>query len=64
MVGEGDAWVLTGGGDQPAGLVQGAWKKASLDAVTTYTDVDGKPILLTPGRTWVVLPSPGGAQKL
>jgi hypothetical protein len=64
MVGEGDVWVLTGGGDQPAGLVQGRWKKPALDAVTTYTDVDGNPILLTPGRTWVVLPTAGGAQKL
>jgi hypothetical protein len=56
--------VLTGGGTQPAGLVQGRWKKPSLDAVTTYTDVDGNPILLTPGRTWVVLPTAGGAQRL
>jgi hypothetical protein len=64
MVGEGDVWVLTGGGTQPHGLVQGRWKKPSLEAVTTYTDVDGNPILLTPGRTWVVLPTAGGAQKL
>ena len=64
MIGEGDVWVLTGGGTQPAGLVQGRWKKESLGAVTTYTDADGNPILLTPGRTWVVLPTAGGAQKL
>jgi hypothetical protein len=64
MIGEGDVWVLTGGGTQPAGLVQGRWKKPSLEAVTTYTDADGNPILLTPGRTWVVLPTAGGAQKL
>jgi hypothetical protein len=64
LVGEGDVWVLTGGGTQPPGLVQGRWQKPSLEAVTTYTDADGNPILLTPGRTWVVLPSPGGATRL
>ncbi len=62
LVGEGDVWVLTGGGTP--GLVQGRWHKPALEAVTTYTDVDGNPILLTPGRTWVVLPSPGGATRL
>ena len=46
LVGEGDVWVLTGGGTSPPGLVQGRWKKTSLEAVTTYTDADGKPILL------------------
>ena len=64
LVGEGEVWVLTGGGDSPVGLVPGRWKKASVDAVTTYVDVDGNPILFTPGRTWVVLPSPGGASRL
>lgn len=64
LVGEGDVWVLTGGGTQPAGLVQGRWKKPSIEAVTTYTDADGNPILLTPGRTWVVLPTGGGAARL
>ncbi|HJR24090.1 MAG TPA: DUF3048 domain-containing protein [Acidimicrobiales bacterium] len=55
-VGEGEVWVLTAGG-----LVRGTWRKPSLEAVTTYTDVDGNPIGLTPGRTWVALPMPGGA---
>lgn len=59
MVGDGDAWVLTNGG-----LVVGRWHKPALDAVTTYTDVDGNPIGLTPGRTWVALPPPGGATRL
>lgn len=59
MVGEGDAWVLTTGG-----LVVGRWHKPALEAVTTYTDVDGNPIALTPGRTWVALPPPGGAARL
>ena len=63
-VGEGDCWILTGGGLVKPGLVQGHWRKTALGAVTTYTDVDGKPILLTPGRTWIALPPPGGATKL
>ena len=59
LVGEGDAWILTNGG-----LVAARWSKPSLEAVTTYTDVDGNPVRLTPGRTWVALPPPGGATKL
>ena len=58
LVGEGDAWILTAGG-----LVQAHWSKPSLDAITTYTDVDGNPVGLTPGRTWVALPIAGGATR-
>ena len=58
-VGEGEVWVLTAGG-----LVRGTWRKPALDAVTTFTDVDGNPIGLTPGRTWVALPMPGGATSV
>jgi hypothetical protein len=59
LVGEGDAWVLTNGG-----LIVARWHKPTIDAITTYTDVDGAPIGLTPGRTWVALPPPGGAERL
>lgn len=59
MVGEGDAWVFTDGG-----VVIGRWRKTGLTAITTYTDADGTPIALTPGRTWVALPPPGGASRL
>lgn len=59
LLGTGEVWVLTNGG-----LVQGTWHKPALDTVTTYVDVDGNPILLTPGRTWVALPSPGGATRI
>ncbi|MDP1821042.1 MAG: DUF3048 domain-containing protein [Acidimicrobiales bacterium] len=59
LVGEGEAWVLTAGG-----VVVGRWQKPALEAITTYTDVDGNPIGLTPGRTWVALPSAGGASRL
>lgn len=59
MVGEGEAWVFTNGG-----VVMGRWQKPTIEAVTTYTDVDGNPITLTPGRTWVALPPPGGPVRL
>lgn len=59
LVGEGEAWVLTAGG-----LVQARWHKPSLEAVITYTDVDGNPVGLTPGRTWVALAEPGNASRL
>jgi hypothetical protein len=64
LVGEGEVWVLTGGGTQPHGVVKGRWKKESFPGRTTYTDVDGNPILFTPGQTWVVLPTPGSARLL
>ena len=63
-VGEGEVWILTSGGANRAGLVQGRWRKSALDAVTTYTDIDGNPILFTPGRTWVALPPVGGGSRL
>ncbi len=59
LVGEGEAWVLTAGG-----LVQARWHKPTLDAVITYTDADGNPVGLTPGRTWVALAPPGSASRL
>jgi hypothetical protein len=59
MVGEGDVWVLTAGG-----LVAGRWHKPAIDAVTTYTDVDGNPIGLTPGKTWVAIAPPGEGTRL
>lgn len=52
MVGEGDALLLSDGQAQP-----GRWHKASPSAPTTYTTLDGDPLLLAPGQTWVeVLP--------
>lgn len=53
-VGEGDAWLLSGGRAQP-----GRWHKPSADAVTTYTDSAGQPLLLAPGTTWVEVLPPG-----
>jgi len=56
VVGEGDAWVLTGGQ-----LIPGRWSKPSADAVTRYLDSTGADIRLTPGRTWLELAPPGRA---
>jgi hypothetical protein len=59
FVGEGEAWVLTNGG-----IVVGRWHKPALEAVTTYTDIDGNPIGLTPGKTWVAVAPPGEGARL
>jgi Protein of unknown function (DUF3048) C-terminal domain len=56
LVGEGDAWVLTGGQ-----LINARWSKPSLEAPTQYVDAAGQPVRLTPGRTWVALAEPGTA---
>jgi hypothetical protein len=56
LVGSGEVWVLTGGK-----VVRGQWSRPTPEAVTTLTDAAGRPIRLTPGRTWVELPSPGQA---
>lgn len=56
MAGEGDAWILTGGQ-----LIEARWSQPSVDAPTEYTDADGQPVGLTPGRTWVAIAPPGSA---
>ncbi len=58
-VGEGEAWVLTGGK-----LIRGRWSRPDPAAVTTYTDSGGAPIALTPGRTWIELAPLGSAGPL
>lgn len=57
VVGEGDAWVLTGGM-----LIPCRWSKASDTDITHYTDASGAPVRLTPGKTWVELVPPGQAE--
>ncbi len=52
VVGTGDAIILSAGKQ-----VAAKWSKPSATAPTTYTDSAGAPIRLTPGRTWVALPS-------
>ncbi len=56
QIGSGPCWVLTDGH-----LVEGTWSKDANESATTFTDSAGKPIALSPGRTWVELSSPGGA---
>ncbi|MGH9005269.1 MAG: DUF3048 domain-containing protein, partial [Acidimicrobiia bacterium] len=53
LVGEGEALVLTAGRAYAA-----RWVKPAIEAPTQYLDGNGKPIPLTPGRTWVALPEP------
>ena len=57
VVGEGDAWVLTGGM-----LIPCRWTKASDTDITRYTDASGAPVKLTPGKTWVELVPPTQAE--
>lgn len=56
-VGEGEAWLLSGGDAQP-----GRWHKPAADAVTTYTDTAGQPLRLEPGATWVEVLPPGSGE--
>jgi hypothetical protein len=53
-VGEGDAWLLSGGRVQ-----RGRWHKRAADAPTTYTDTAGAPLQLASGPTWVEVLPPG-----
>ncbi|MES4792166.1 MAG: hypothetical protein C4321_03575 [Chloroflexota bacterium] len=50
VVGSGDVIALSAGQ-----LVRGRWRKPTAASVTDYEDLDGRPIRLTPGRTWVML---------
>ena len=54
-VGEGDAIVLTAGK-----VVRGRWSRPDSFSGWNLSEVDGTPIRLTPGRTWVALPEAGG----
>jgi len=54
-VGEGDALVLTGGGQ----AITGRWRRGAGTAAVELTTAAGEPITLRPGRTWVLLPQPG-----
>jgi hypothetical protein len=50
VVGNGDAWVLSGGR-----VVKGKWSKPAAEAVTAFTTATGAPVQFVPGRTWVLL---------
>lgn len=51
VTGEGEVWVFSQGT-----VTVGTWRKADGPSITEYLDADGKPIKLTPGRTWISMP--------
>ncbi len=53
-VGSGPAYVLTDGV-----VIEGTWSRPTANDKPELLDVDGEPILLTPGRTWVLYPEDG-----
>jgi Protein of unknown function (DUF3048) N-terminal domain/Protein of unknown function (DUF3048) C-terminal domain len=56
-VGNGAAWFFSNGQ-----LVEGKWSRTDRSQATQYTDINGQPMALTPGKTWVeLLPSLGYA---
>lgn len=55
----GPVWVLTDGR-----LIEGTWRKENFTNPSQYIDDDGNPIALTPGRTWVLMPEPGTADRV
>jgi FtsZ-binding cell division protein ZapB len=56
VTGSGELWVLTGGQ-----VVVGRWEQSSPTAPTRWLTASGEPVRLTPGRTWILMPDPGGA---
>ncbi len=56
VVGSGAAWIFTEGR-----LIRGSWSQSGPSAVTQFSDENGNPVELLPGRVWVELPQPGGA---
>lgn len=56
VVGSGDAVVFVAGAQ-----IRARWNKASVGAMTTFSDSAGRPIALSPGQTWVHLQAPGSA---
>lgn len=54
VTGSGPLWVFTWGH-----VIEGRWEQPSVTSPTRWLDAEGRPIRLTPGRTWILLPSPG-----
>ena len=52
-IGTGTAWVFTQGR-----MIEGTWERADRAQPWQLELPDGAPMLLTPGTTWVELPSP------
>ena len=45
-------------------VIHGRWDRPDIAKPATLVDDDGVPVLLTPGRTWVELPRPGGTAAI
>ena len=59
VVGDGEAWIFSGGN-----VATGTWHKPDNLTPTTYRDVEGNEVALTPGKTWIALPyGPGSSFK-
>ena len=58
-VGSGEAWIFTKGR-----VIGGTWRRDAASLPYGLQDAQGKPIKLTPGKTWIELPHPGSAQIL
>jgi hypothetical protein len=56
VTGSGPLWVFTWGH-----VIEGRWEQPTVTSPTRWLDAEGEPIRLTPGRTWILLPSPGDA---
>lgn len=54
-VGSGELFVFTNGT-----VIHGRWDRPDIAKPATLVDDAGAPVLLTPGRTWIELPRPGG----
>lgn len=58
-IGEGRAWVYTSGR-----LVEGRWERHERTQPWTLVAADGSPVHLTPGTTWVAMPTVGQEPEL
>jgi hypothetical protein len=59
LTGEGEAWVFSGGH-----VVLARWRRTEPYAPTAFIDAAGNHIGMEPGRTWILLPPPGGGTIL
>jgi len=56
VTGEGEAWIFSAGK-----VATGTWSKPDGHTPTTYRDQQGQEIALTPGTTWIAMPSGPGS---
>ena len=57
-IGSGTAWVFTQGR-----MIEGRWERTEVSQPWQLSLADGSPMLLTPGSTWVQLPSPDSGPR-